>query len=76
VFVSFDPLAAGSRQATLSIADTAVGSPQTVTLTGTASAGTAYYVAPNGSDSNNGTSITTPFLTLAHAEHIAYAAAL
>jgi len=32
-----------------------------------ASAQTTYYVATNGSDSNNGTSLTTPFLTIAHA---------
>jgi hypothetical protein len=46
----------------------------TTTITVSAMSGTIYYVAstgtngaPSGNDSNNGTSTTTPFLTLAHA---------
>jgi hypothetical protein len=30
-----------------------------------------YYVSNAGSDSNNGTSTSTPFLTIAHAESVA-----
>ncbi|MBV9770771.1 MAG: choice-of-anchor D domain-containing protein, partial [Bryobacterales bacterium] len=72
VFVSFDPIAAGSKTATLQIVDNAGNSPQTIALSGTASAGRQYFVASNGSDANDGTSILTPWLTLNHAAHYAY----
>lgn len=39
VVVTFKPAAAGTRTASLSVADNATGSPQTVALTGTAAAG-------------------------------------
>jgi hypothetical protein len=44
IAVTFTPTATGSRTANISVADNAAGSPQTVTLTGTATAGTAPQV--------------------------------
>jgi PKD domain len=51
---------------------------KTTTITVSAMSGTVYYVASSGkngavsgNDSNNGTSMTTPFLTLAHALTVA-----
>ena len=45
----------------------------TTTITVTAMTGTTYYVASSGSDSNNGTSMSTPWLTPAHAFTAGYA---
>ncbi len=45
----------------------------TTTITVTAMRGTTYYVASSGSDSNNGTSMSSPFLTPAHAVSVGYA---
>lgn len=61
VYVSFDPQAPGSRVGTLSIADSAPGTPQTVALTGTATAGTVYYFSPNGNDSTGTGTLTNPW---------------
>jgi hypothetical protein len=44
ISVTFKPLATGARTASVSIADNAAGSPQTVTLTGTGAAGTTPLV--------------------------------
>ena len=55
----------GTFTATLSITDS-TGTVRTYSQTITVSAfsGTTYYVALSGSDSNNGTSTATPFLTV------------
>ena len=54
----------GTYTATLTVTDQ-TGTVRTYAqaITVTAINGTTYYVAANGSDSNNGTSISTPFLT-------------
>ena len=58
--------APGTYTATLAVTD-ASGTVRTYaqTITVTAFSGTTYYVAANGSDSNNGKSPSTPFLTAA-----------
>ena len=54
------------------LAGTAGSTTTTITVT-PMSGGTTYYVASSGSDSNNGTSISTPWLTPAHALASGYA---
>ncbi len=51
VAVTFTPAAAGTRTATLSIADNATGSPQTVALTGTAITSAVVVTIPSGGSS-------------------------
>lgn len=53
----------------LLIAPLAIAAPQTEVT----AAGTTYYVATNGSDANNGTSVSTPFLTIQKAAFTAQA---
>jgi hypothetical protein len=67
ISVTFDPLAAGSRSATLSINDNASGSPQTVSLSGTGSSTASpstftTYLGAYGSiaPAYNGASILLP----------------
>ncbi len=45
----------------------------TTTITVRPMSGTTYYVASSGSDSNDGTSMSTPFLTATHALSAGYA---
>jgi hypothetical protein len=58
----------GTYRVTTRVRDMAgnAGSTST-TITVSAMTGTTYYVSASGSDSNNGTSTSTPFLTYAHA---------
>ncbi|HEX5235100.1 MAG TPA: choice-of-anchor D domain-containing protein [Silvibacterium sp.] len=67
--VYFRPVTAGTRTATLTYTDNASNSPQHVSLSGTGtSAAKTYYVSncgTIGSDSNNGTSQSTPWRTIA-----------
>jgi hypothetical protein len=51
VAVTFTPAAAGARTATLTIADNATGSPQTVALTGTAITSPVVVTIPSGGSS-------------------------
>jgi len=51
VSVTFTPAAAGSRNATLSVADNAYNSPQTVSLSGTGTSSLGLGIAPGGSSS-------------------------
>ena len=51
VAVTFTPSSAGTRTATLSIADNATGSPQTVALTGTAITSPIVVTIPSGGSS-------------------------
>lgn len=53
----------------LFIAPLAIAAPQTEAK----AAGTTYFVATNGSDANNGTSVSTPFLTIQKAALMAQA---
>jgi hypothetical protein len=56
----------GTYTATLTITPAdGVARAYTQSITVSAFSGTTYYVAINGSDSNNGTSTSTPFLTVA-----------
>ncbi len=50
VTLSFDPVAAGVRKATLQLSDSATGSPQTVTLTGVGEASTYSINLPSAVD--------------------------
>jgi len=45
IAITFAPISAGSLSATLSVADNAAGSPQTVSLTGTAAAAPSFTVS-------------------------------
>lgn len=72
--VLFDPTAAGAATGQLTIAsNSSSGSSAVINFSGTgtqASAGATYYLAPasaNGKDSNNGLSISTPWLSPKHA---------
>jgi len=58
----------GTYHVTTRVQDSAgnAGSAST-TITVSAMSGTTYYVASSGSDSNSGTSMTTPFRTFSHA---------
>jgi Abnormal spindle-like microcephaly-assoc'd, ASPM-SPD-2-Hydin/Galactose oxidase, central domain len=56
IAITFTPTAVGTRTATLSIADNATGSPQAVTLTGTAIAAAVTVTIPSGG-SNTATSV-------------------
>lgn len=47
ISVTFKPTATGARTASVSIADSATGSPQTVALSGTGSTTGAVFIAPN-----------------------------
>ncbi len=67
IAVTFDPSAAGARTATLSIADNASGSPQTVAVSGTGSSATTptsftTYLGTYGSgfQTYNGASVVLP----------------
>jgi hypothetical protein len=65
ISVTFTPTARGNRSASLTITDNAANNPQAVGLTGIASS--TYYVdncVVVGSDSNSGTSPSTPWLTV------------
>ena len=58
----------GTYKVTTLVRDVAGSSGSTTTtITVSAMTGTTYYVANSGSDSNNGTSMTTPLLTIAQA---------
>ena len=64
IVVTFTPSASGTRTASVSVADNAPGSPHTVPMTGTGAGAQTYYVSNSGSDSNNGTSPSTPWQTI------------
>ena len=53
--VGFAPTAAGNATASLSVTDNAVGSPQTVTLSGTATAAPDFAIGPAAGSSNSAT---------------------
>lgn len=58
----------GTYTATLTVTDSSgVSRTYTQTITVTGFSGTTYFVAANGSDSNNGTSEATPFQSVDHA---------
>lgn len=70
--ILFTPTASGTRTATLSFTDSDSSSPQQISLSGigggSGTTSTTYYVSncgTVGSDSNNGTSQSTPWLTIA-----------
>ena len=67
--VYFRPVAGGTRTATLTYTITAGSTPLSVPLSGTGTTTTTTYYVSNcgtvGSDSNNGTSPSTPWLTIA-----------
>ena len=66
ISVTFSPQAAGARSATLSVADNATGSPQTVALTGTGTAPAVTFSPTSLSFGNQavGTSSTAQLVTL------------
>lgn len=71
--------APGVYTVTLSVLDSAgntqIGT-QSITVAAIPANAVIYYVASNGSDSNNGTSTGTPFLTVSHASSVLASAPL
>jgi hypothetical protein len=64
ISVTFKPTAAGSRAATLSIADNAAGSPQTVALSGTGTFVTVTPASLTFANQNVGTTSTAQTITM------------
>lgn len=60
------PTASSTRTATATVTPTATASP----TSSPTPAGVTYYVAPTGSDSNSGTSRTSPWRTIQHAANV------
>src|SRR5437660_421532 len=71
ISVAFTPATSGTRTATMAVTDSAIGSPQTVSLTGTGvssgASGSDYYVSTSGSDTLGDGSALNPWATIARA---------
>ena len=75
ISVSFTPATTGIRMGMVTVDDSATGSPQTISLTGTGVASAVasalnYYVSTTGSDSSGDGSAANPWATIAHAASV------